>query len=130
MLATPEQARLLDRLRVNHGCEVKHVVDGHGEVCFRRQGDVLWVHDRAADSRSVVMTWNLERGDRNGSCRNSHGNETWAYCNKDFRRRQIIHYDGYTKDFDGPWPNPEHDIGADGRFECVSKGRDSYPLCS
>jgi hypothetical protein len=65
-------------------------ISGPGSfVCWEAYGDRFWVWDTEADGASAVARWNNYTTSstspyREGACRNSMGNNTWGYCNKNF----------------------------------------------
>jgi hypothetical protein len=63
--------------------DVCYGMDG-STVCFRANGDQIWVFDSKSDGFSAVARWYTDYG-RWGTCRNAHGYNTWAVCNKDFK---------------------------------------------
>lgn len=53
---------------------------GHlGTGCFEWYGDEFWVRDTEPDGYSVKLYWESAQG-WSGSCRNSHGYDTWHKC--------------------------------------------------
>ncbi|HWO65959.1 MAG TPA: hypothetical protein VNO31_38600 [Umezawaea sp.] len=57
------------------------------EVCYDVSGDRWWVRDNSSDGKSAVVDWENYRGGvlyREGRCVNSHGEGTWASCDKNY----------------------------------------------
>ena len=71
---------------------------------FDPAGDILWVYDAEKDGKSAVVIWKdyLDNGsgnfERSGVCKNSHGYDTWAYCNKNLPEASTIKYQAHTLD--------------------------------
>lgn len=66
-------------------------------VCFRPNGDDIFVLDDRADGHSAVGEWRLDSTGshrRTGSCVNQLGKGHWGFCNKDFVEGLRFVYNG------------------------------------
>ncbi|PTL54864.1 hypothetical protein [Paraconexibacter algicola] len=67
------------------------------KVCFRRDGEYLYVQDKAADGRSAYG----QLADRDRHCRNPYGKGTWVRCDYSYREGSTVAFRGYTRDNEG-----------------------------
>jgi hypothetical protein len=78
----------------SYSCNTWHP---HVTVCFRPEGDDIWVLDKLADGHSAVGEWRLRTTStvyRTGSCVSQLGKGYWGYCNKDFTGNLQFVYNG------------------------------------
>ncbi len=77
-------------------------------VCFKPDGDKIYVKDTKGDHYSAVMRWYTDYG-RWGTCRNALGSGKWGVCDKDFAEQshylafRATRYNGQTK----AWVDPQ-----------------------
>lgn len=85
-------------------------------ACYQDSDDKLWVYDAQKDGYSAVVFWRVEYHDgrvREGICRNVHGFDSWASCDKEFAEDEYITIVAYGVDGDdsesGPRVGPATD---------------------
>jgi hypothetical protein len=61
-----------------------------GMACFVHDGDIFWIRDEAADSKSVAVQWHLRDKSRSGLIRDKLGAEINTVLNKDFPEEKWI----------------------------------------
>jgi hypothetical protein len=67
------------------------------KVCFREDGEWIYVRDKKADGRSAYG----EIDGRDRVCRNPYGQGAWARCNYSFREGSRVTFRGFTRDNEG-----------------------------
>ncbi len=78
-------------------CTGNDVSNDNVRVCFRSDGEWLYVQDREADGRSAYG----QIANRDRHCRNPYGQGTWVRCNYSFREGSPVSFRGYTRDNEG-----------------------------
>ncbi|HEY1094360.1 MAG TPA: hypothetical protein VGE61_06635 [Glycomyces sp.] len=77
--------------------------------CVQPEGDILWVKDNVANSRSVSLAWTDLDSGRSGSCYDNLGTaKAWVICNKDFTEGHRIQWQvGWQISADWGWSRTE-----------------------
>lgn len=82
----------------SHGCHATEpAVNTYVKVCFKTNGDQVWVLDREPDGASAVGYIQGPGGNYSYYCVNSLGAGNWAHCDRDFPENAYYVYRGYTK---------------------------------
>lgn len=76
------------------------------DVCFKADGDLIYVFDPTVDGKSAVAHWHYGSYARWGSCVNKLGGGKWGICNKNFAEGTTVYFQSAVYD-NGNWVDTE-----------------------